>query len=82
MVLEKYQNLLELSVKQLVIESGLASSISVGQCVWCWKSKMLMLFVAKFRYFFVPSKSCPSLTLIYFRLKGSIKSKTLSKRVA
>ena len=82
MVLERYQNLLELPVKKLVIELSLASSISVGQCVWCWKNKMLMLFVAKFRYFFVTSKSCPSLAWIYFRLKGSIKSKTLSKRVA
>ena len=31
MLLEKYENLLELSVKQLVKQSGLASSISLGQ---------------------------------------------------
>ena len=33
MLLEKYENLLELSVKQLVIQSSLASSISLGQTV-------------------------------------------------
>ena len=31
MVLEKYENLLELSVKQLVMQSSLPSSISLGQ---------------------------------------------------
>ena len=31
MLLEKYENLLELSVKQLVIQSSLAGSISLGQ---------------------------------------------------
>ena len=31
MLLEKYENLLELSVKQLVIQPSLASSISLGQ---------------------------------------------------
>ena len=31
LLLEKYENLLELSVKQLVIQSNLASSISLGQ---------------------------------------------------
>ena len=31
MLLEKYENLLELSVEQLVIQSSLASSIALGQ---------------------------------------------------
>ena len=45
MLLQKYENLLELSVKQLVLvlQSSLASSISL----WCVKNQMLMLFVAK-----------------------------------
>ena len=40
MLLEKYENLLELSVKQLVIQSSLASSISLGQAMFgVWKTK-------------------------------------------
>ena len=35
MLLEKYENLLELSLKQLVIQLSLASSISLGQTVIC-----------------------------------------------
>ena len=47
-VLEKYVNLLELSIKQLVIQSRLASSISLGQTMCgVWKTKMLMLYIAK-----------------------------------
>ena len=42
MLLEKFENLLELLVKQLVIQSRLASSISLGV-----KNQMLTLFVAK-----------------------------------
>ena len=34
MLLEKSENLLELSVKQLVIQSRLASSISQGQAIF------------------------------------------------
>ena len=33
-MLEKYENLLELSVKQLVIQSSLAGSISLGQTMF------------------------------------------------
>ena len=33
MLLQKYENLLELSVKQLEIQSSLASSISLGQTI-------------------------------------------------
>ena len=69
MLLEKSENLLKLSVKQLVIQSKLPSSISVGQAVWCAKNQMLILFVTKFGIL-VPSKSYSSLTLIQFRLKG------------
>ena len=48
MVLEKYENLLELSVMQLVIQSSLAIAISIGQTtLGVWKNQMLMLFVAK-----------------------------------
>ena len=40
------ENLLELSSKQLVIQSNLESSISLGQTMYgVWKTKMLMLFV-------------------------------------
>ena len=47
MLLEKYENLFESSVKHLVIQSSLTTSIFLGQsmCV-CEKPKMLMLFVA------------------------------------
>ena len=47
MLLEKYENLFELSVKHLVIQSSLTTSIFLGQsmCV-CEKPKMLMLFLA------------------------------------
>ena len=34
MLLQKYENLLELSDKQLVIQSSLASSISLGQTMF------------------------------------------------
>ena len=50
MLLEKYENVL-VSVKQLVKKSGLASSISLGQTVWCVKKQMLMLFEAKLGIF-------------------------------
>ena len=61
MLLENYENLLELPVKELVVQSSLASLISLGQtmCV-VWKAKMLMLFLAKlgtFRIQQVLSKS-------------------------
>ena len=54
MLLEKYQNLLELSVKQLVFlalvsPSSSASSISL----WCVKNQILMLFVAKLGIFLI-----------------------------
>ena len=40
MLLEKYENLVELSVKQLVIQSSLASSIYLGQSMFgVWKIK-------------------------------------------
>ena len=43
MLLEKYENLLELSVNQLVIQLSLANSISLGQTMCgLWKTKMLM----------------------------------------
>ena len=52
MLLENYENLLELPVKELVVQSSLASLISLGQtmCV-VWKAKMLMLFLAKLGIF-------------------------------
>ena len=52
MLLEMYENLLELFVKQLVIQLSLASSISLGQ-ITCdvRKTKILMLFVAKLGIF-------------------------------
>ena len=40
MLLEKYEDLLELSVNQLVIQSSLASSISLGPTIFgVWKTK-------------------------------------------
>ena len=53
MLLEMYENLLELFVKQLVIQLSLASSISLGQTTMCGvrKTKILMLFVAKLGIF-------------------------------
>ena len=40
MLLEKYENLLELPVEQFVIQSNLASSIPVGQTMFgVWKTK-------------------------------------------
>ena len=51
MLLEKYENLLELSDKQSVIQSSSASSISLGQTVCgMWKIIMLM-FIAKLGIF-------------------------------
>ena len=46
---EKYESLLELFVKQLLLtfQSSLASSISL----WCVKNQMLILFIAKLRTF-------------------------------
>ena len=56
MLLEKYENFLELSVEQLVIQSSLAISISVGQNVWWVKNQMLMLFVAMLGTFPIQQK--------------------------
>ena len=54
MLLEKSENLLEWSVKQLLIKSSLASSISLSQTMfWCVKNQMLILFVAKFGIFHI-----------------------------
>ena len=40
MLLEKYENLLEFSIKQFVMQSKLASSISLGQTMFgVWKTK-------------------------------------------
>ena len=50
-MLEKYEHLLKPPVKQLVIQSSLASSIFLGQTVLCVKDQMLMLFVAKLGIF-------------------------------
>ena len=51
-LLENYENSLELSVKRLVIQSSLASSVSLGQTMCgMWKTKMLMLLVAKLGIF-------------------------------
>ena len=52
MLLENYENLLELPVKELVVQSSLASLISLGQTMCgVWKAKMLMLFLAKLGIF-------------------------------
>ena len=52
MLLRKCENSLELSIKQLVIQSSLASSISLGQTMsGVWNTKMLMLFVGKLGIF-------------------------------
>ena len=65
MLLEKYENLLELSVEQLVIQSSLASLIALGQSMCgVWKTKMLMLFVAKLSFFYIQQDIYPSLSLI------------------
>ena len=69
-----YENLLELSVKQLVIQS---SSIFLGQTMYGWQNQMLMLFAAKLGIF-LSNKIYPGPRLIQFRLKGSNKSKFLS----
>ena len=54
MLLQKYENLLELPIKQLVIQSILASSIFLGQAMCdVWKTKVLMLFVAKLGVFHI-----------------------------
>ena len=52
MLLEKYERLLILSVKQLVIQSSLARSISQGQTMYGeWETKILILFVTKLGIF-------------------------------
>ena len=47
MLSEKYENLLELYVKQLVIQSSLGNSISWVRRCMIVKNQMLMLFVPK-----------------------------------
>ena len=52
--LEKFENLLELSIKQLVIEPSLASSISLGRTMFgVWKTKC---YCCKVRYFPYPTR--------------------------
>ena len=52
MLLEKYESLLILSVKQLVIQSSLARSISQGQTMYgVWETKISILFVTKLGIF-------------------------------
>ena len=69
MVLEKYENLLELSFEQLVTQSSVASSISLGQTMCgVLKTKMLMLFVAKIGIFCIKQELSKSKSnLIPFR---------------
>ena len=63
-LLEKSENLLELSVKQLVIQSRLASLTFLGQAMFgVVKNGMLMLFVPKLGIF-ISSKCYSSLSLI------------------
>ena len=47
MLLEKAEDLLELYVKHLVVQSSLAIDFPRSGYVWCVKKQMLMLFVAK-----------------------------------
>ena len=51
MLLEKYENLLELSVKKLVMQSNLASFSSLGQTMFGVCKTNVNVFVVKFRYF-------------------------------
>ena len=72
MMQQKYESILQLSVKQLKIQASLATSISLDKTmlgvwknhVWCEKNQMLISY----------------LSLIWFRLKD--KSKSLFKMVA
>ena len=51
MLLEKYKNLLESSVQRLVIQSSLASSISLFQTMFgVWKTNVNVV-CSKIRYF-------------------------------
>ena len=64
MVFEKFEIVLEISVKQLVIQSSLASLISLSQTKCCvWKTKLLMLFIAKL-VLFISNKNYPSPSLV------------------
>ena len=67
MMFEKFEIVLEVSVKQLVIQSSLAILISLSQTKCCvWKTKLLMLFIAKLVLFHIQqelSKSKSSLIL-------------------
>ena len=56
MLLEKYENLLELSVKQLLIESSLASSISIDQAMCGVKNQNVNVVRSKVRYFSYPTR--------------------------
>ena len=51
MLLEKYENLLELSVKQLVMQSSLATLFSLDQTMFDVYKTNVNVFVVKFRYF-------------------------------
>ena len=80
MLLEKPENLLELSVNQLVIQARLASSIFLGQARFgVWKTNVNVV-CSKVIYFCTKqglSKSKSNLILF----KKNNKPKSLSKRV-
>ena len=80
MLLEKSENLFELSAKQLVIQSRLASSIFPGQAMFgVWKPNVNIVY-SKVRYIRIQQKlfKC-KYNLILF--KSNNKPKSLSKRV-
>ena len=60
MLLKRSENLLELSVTPLLIQSRLVSSVFLGQARFGVKNQMLMLFAAELGIF-ASNKSYPSL---------------------
>ena len=58
MLLEKYENLFEWSVKHLVIQSSLTTSIFLGQslCVCVWKTKNVNVVCSNISYFFISNR--------------------------
>ena len=83
MLLEKYKKLLGLSVKQLIIQSSLASLISLGQTMWCVKNQNLgnLGNLEKLGNLCIQQElSKPKSNLVL--LKGNNKSKSLSRKVA
>ena len=79
MSLEKYEDFLELPVRQSVSNTIKFNFPTSDMCI-VWKTKPQCCQYQS-QVFFVSNKSFPGSSLIQFRVKGNNKSKSASKRV-